>query len=154
MSKNKEAYEAVLAAAETPLHGPNPLILYGRNNKKRAELLSLAAEAAAESYSSEMTEYVDSADLKNNYTQALLRGGGEHIEGVEKRLRSALVVIVDNVQLLQPSKNVADLAFHLFWELSEDKHQLILGLNSAPQFTHFPKAYIFFLTQGTVLEID
>ena len=154
MPKNEETREAVLAATETPLQGPNPLVIYGRNEKERAELLNLAAKVAAEAYSPEVVEYADIDELKNDYTMALLKGGGEHVERIEKRFEAALVAIFDNVQLLQPSNDVAKLVFQLFWELSENDCQIILGLDTAPEFTYFPWAHKFFLMQGAVFKTD
>lgn len=154
---NKMAYTMARAVAETPgKQTLNPLFIYGRSGLGKTHLLRAIQNYVRETFPHLKTVYVDSAELLNDYTEAVSANDREKqsYRNFKQRYEEADVLLIDDVQFFQGKKQTLDIVFQIFNKLSQMGKQVVLSADRAPKNIDIDERYQSRFGGGAICDIQ
>lgn len=132
-NSNRLAYAKALAVADSPGRKEfNPLYIYGGSGLGKTHLMHAIGHRILKTYPEMRIRCITSEDFVNEYIQSL---SDRSTEGFRKRYRNIDVLLVDDIQFLGDGnkKSSKEEFFHTFNKLQQDRKQIVLTSDRAPQ---------------------
>ncbi len=154
---NKMAYSMAMSVAETPGKSTlNPLFIYGRSGLGKTHLLRAIQNYIRETFPHLKTVYADSAEMLNDYTEAVAANDREKLsyKNFKTRYEEADVLLIDDVQFFQGKKQTLDIVFQIFNKLSQQGKQIVLSADRAPKNIDIDERYQSRFGGGAICDIQ
>lgn len=126
---NRLAVAAAKAVARDPGGEYNPLVIYGENGMGKTHLLHAIAGEIRKSQPSIRVEYLSAQDFAEEFVVALQTS---KIDTFRRRIRSAGVWLVDDVQLVLGKDKTQEEIFHTFNFLQQSGRQMVFTADRPP----------------------
>ena len=154
---NKMAYSLAVEVAETPGGSfLNPLFIYGKSGLGKTHLMRAVQNYICETQPYLRTIYVDSAELVDDYTDAVASHDKEKesYKNFKNHYEEADVLLIDDIQFLQGKKETLDIVFQIFNKLITQGRQIILSADRAPKNIDIDERYHSRFSQGGTVDIQ
>ena len=134
-NSNKLAHATAMAVAESPGQTYNPLFIYGSSGLGKTHLMHAIGNYIEQTLNKKVLyvtsdQFIDdfskisrSDSSKNNY---------DYAEYFKNKYRSLDVLIIDDIQFLEPAKKSQEEFFHTFNVLYNDNKQIIISSDRSP----------------------
>lgn len=129
-SSNEFAHAAALAVAKNPACTYNPLFIYGPSGLGKTHLLYAIANYMKKNDPNAKIVYSKSEDFTNEFIAAV--GEGKNVE-FRSKYRSADLFLMDDIQFIAGKERTQDEFFHTFNTLYEQRKQIVLTSDRAPE---------------------
>lgn len=127
---NNLAFATSLAVAQTPGDAYNPLFIYGGVGLGKTHLINAIGNYIARENPDMVVLLMTSEAMTNELIEAIAR---KKTSDLRDRLRSADVLMVDDVQFFSKTKATQEEFFHTFNKLYDDKKQIIIASDRPPK---------------------
>ncbi len=154
---NKMAYSLAVEVAETPGGSfLNPLFIYGKSGLGKTHLMRAVQNYICETQPYLRTIYVDSAELVDDYTDAVASHDKEKesYKNFKNHYEEADVLLIDDIQFLQGKKETLDIVFQIFNKLITQGRQIILSADRAPKNIDIDERYHSRFNDGATIDIQ
>lgn len=154
---NKMAYSLAVEVAETPGGSfLNPLFIYGKSGLGKTHLMRAVQNYICETQPYLRTIYVDSAELVDDYTDAVASHDKEKesYKNFKNHYEEADVLLIDDIQFLQGKKETLDIVFQIFNKLISQGRQIILSADRAPKNIDIDERYHSRFNDGATIDIQ
>lgn len=154
---NKMAYSLAVEVAETPGGSfLNPLFIYGKSGLGKTHLMRAVQNYICETQPYLKTIYVDSAELVDDYTDAVASHDKqkESYKNFKSHYEEADVLLIDDIQFLQGKKETLDIVFQIFNKLITQGRQIILSADRAPKNIDIDERYHSRFNDGATIDIQ
>ncbi len=134
-NSNKLAHATALAVADSPGQTYNPLFIYGASGLGKTHLMH-AIGNYIEQNTNKKVLYVTSDQFIDDFSK-ISRGDGtknnyDYADYFKSKYRSLDVLIIDDIQFLEPAKKSQEEFFHTFNALYNDNKQIIISSDRSP----------------------
>lgn len=154
---NKMAYSLAVEVAEIPGRPfLNPLFIYGKSGLGKTHLMRAIQNYICATQPHLKTIYVDSAELVNDYMDAV--GAHDKEKGSYKKFKShyeeADVLLIDDIEFLQNKKETLNIVFQIFNQLIAQGRQIVLSADRAPKNIDIDERYHSRFNNGATIDIQ
>ena len=134
-NSNKLAHATAMAVADSPGQTYNPLFIYGSSGLGKTHLMH-AIGNYIEQNSNKKVLYVTSDQFIDDFAR-ISRGDGfknnyDYADYFKNKYRSLDVLIIDDIQFLEPAKKSQEEFFHTFNALYNANKQIIISSDRSP----------------------
>ena len=129
-SCNQFAHAAARAVATNPARAYNPLFIYGGVGMGKTHLMHAIGRALMEQYSSMKIIYTSSERFMNEMISCIK---SERMQLFHRYYRSADVLLIDDIQILEGKDGTQEEFFHTFNELYEHQKQIVISSDAPPK---------------------
>lgn len=129
-ASNSFAYSASLAVAETPAEAYNPLFIYGSVGLGKTHLMNAIGNYIEASEPTMRVLLTTAESITNELIEGVIK---RDTSGLRNRMRSADVLMIDDIQYISKSKSVQDEIFHAFNDLHAEGKQIVLASDRPPR---------------------
>jgi chromosomal replication initiator protein len=150
-SNSRLAHAACQAVAAQPGGKYNPLFLYGGVGLGKTHLLQGTGNAILRQMPKAAVVYTTSEDFTNQVIEAIQH---QKMETLRRRYRLVDVLIIDDVQFLANKERTMEEFFHTFNALYEDRKQVIISADRAPQELQLEDRLISRFERGMIADIS
>ena len=126
---NRFAHAAAKAVADRPAESYNPLLIYGESGLGKTHLLYAIANVIQQQHPEFHIVYVKGDQFTNELITAI--GQGKNVE-FRSKYRSADLFLMDDIQFIAGKDSTQEEFFHTFNTLYENKKQIVLTSDRAP----------------------
>ncbi len=126
---NRFAHAAAKAVADRPAESYNPLLIYGESGLGKTHLLYAIANVIQQLHPDYHIVYVKGDQFTNELITAI--GQGKNVE-FRSKYRSADLFLMDDIQFIAGKDSTQEEFFHTFNTLYENKKQIVLTSDRAP----------------------
>jgi chromosomal replication initiator protein len=131
-SCNQFAHAAARAVASSPSRSYNPLFIYGGVGMGKTHLMHAIGRELLSQYGSMKVVYTSSERFMNEMILCLRTN---RMPLFQRHYRSAVVLLVDDVQILGGKERMQEEFFHTFNELYDHQKQIVISSDSTPKST-------------------
>ena len=154
---NKMAYSLAVEVAEIPGRPfLNPLFIYGKSGLGKTHLMRAIQNYICATQPHLKTIYVDSAELVNDYMDAV--GAHDKEKGSYKKFKrhyeEADVLLIDDIEFLQNKKETLNIVFQIFNQLIAQGRQIVLSADRAPKNIDIDERYHSRFNNGATIDIQ
>ncbi len=126
---NRLCHASCVAVSNSPGTTYNPLFLYGNVGLGKTHLLHAVCWEARKNNKNTAIQFLSCEKFMNRFIRAI--EGGTLVE-FQKQLRSADILIIDDIQFLREREQSQEEFFHTFNALYDKRKQIILTADCAP----------------------
>lgn len=130
---NKLSRNAVLASCVNPGEFYNPLFIYGDSGLGKTHLLHAAGNYLKNENSNLNVIFITAADFVDGVFKSSKNIGKTNLDEYRRFLCSADILLFDEIQFLSDKKKSVEIFFHIFNTLVNNKKQIILTSDRAPE---------------------
>ncbi|CAN5193536.1 chromosomal replication initiator protein DnaA [soil metagenome] len=128
-TKNRLAFAAAQAVAESPGNLYNPLYLYGGVGLGKTHIMQAVGNAVIERDPNKKVLYVACENFLNEFVTAIKKGSPDSFK---KKYRNIDVFLVDDIQFIGGKDGVQEEFFHTFNELHQAGKQIVMTSDKRP----------------------
>lgn len=150
-ANSRLAHAACQAVAAQPGGKYNPLFLYGGVGLGKTHLLQATGNAILRHSPKATVVYTTSEDFTNHVVEAIAH---QKMEGLRRRYRMVDVLIIDDVQFLANKERTMEEFFHTFNALYEERKQIIISADRAPQELQLEDRLISRFARGMIADVS
>ncbi len=129
-SCNQFAHAAAHAVATNPARAYNPLFIYGGVGMGKTHLMHAIGRSLVDHYASMKIVYTSSERFMNEMVTCIK---GDRMQLFHRYYRSADVLLIDDIQILEGKDGTQEEFFHTFNELFEHQKQIVISSDSPPK---------------------
>jgi len=129
-TSNRFAHAAALSVAESPARSYNPLFIYGSAGLGKTHLLHAIGHYVIKMFPNKRIRYVSTETLMNEFVESIRTNS---MQSFKKRYREVDVLLVDDIQFLEKSKQLQEEFFHTFNSLHGSASQIVLSSDRPPK---------------------
>ncbi|HLG95915.1 MAG TPA: chromosomal replication initiator protein DnaA [Bryobacteraceae bacterium] len=129
-SCNQFAHAAAHAVATNPARAYNPLFIYGGVGMGKTHLMHAIGRSLVDHYASMKIVYTSSERFMNEMVNCIK---GDRMQQFHRHYRSADVLLIDDIQILEGKNGTQEEFFHTFNELFEHQKQIVISSDSPPK---------------------
>ncbi len=138
VGKNNEfVYAAAYAVAKSPAGDLNPLFIYGGTGLGKTHLIQAIAHKVLKDNPDIKVIYVTCEQFVNEIIDNMFTGRGPDARDKSNKLRhhyrSADLLIIDDIQIIENKKAVQEEFFHTFNELVSKGKQIVISSDHSPK---------------------
>jgi chromosomal replication initiator protein len=149
---NQLAYHAALRVAEQPGKQFNPLFLHGNCGLGKTHLLHGICQRFAKLHPTKKWLYLTGEQFTNEYLEAIKT---HKTDAFRRRIRSADLLVIDDVHFLANKKATQEEFLHTFNQVDASGKQVVLASDCAPKQIHSLSDQLSSrFVSGMVLRID
>lgn len=127
---NRMAHASCIAISQSPGTVYNPLFLYGNVGLGKTHLLHAVCHEARKQNPSISIQFLSCEEFVNGFISAIEKGT---LLDFQNQYRTVDTLIIDDVQFLRAREQSQEEFFHTFNALYNNRRQIILTADSAPQ---------------------
>ncbi|MCE5185538.1 MAG: chromosomal replication initiator protein DnaA [Planctomycetaceae bacterium] len=127
---NRMAHASCIAISQNPGVIYNPLFLYGNVGLGKTHLLHAVCHEARRQNPNISIQFLSCEEFVNGFVSALEKGS---LLDFQNQYRTVDMLIIDDVQFLRQREQSQEEFFHTFNALYNNRRQIILTADSAPQ---------------------
>lgn len=127
---NSFAYAASLAVAENPAETYNPLFIYGSVGLGKTHLLNAIGNYTLAAAPQTRILLTTAESITNELIAGVIK---KDTSGLRNRMRSADILMIDDIQYICKSKSAQDEIFHAFNDLHAAGKQIVLASDRPPR---------------------
>jgi chromosomal replication initiator protein len=127
---NRLAHASCIATSQNPGMIYNPLFLYGNVGLGKTHLLHAICHDARKQQDNVSIQFLSCEEFVNGFISAIELGT---VQDFQNQYRSVDILIIDDVQFLREREQSQEEFFHTFNALYNNRRQIILTADSAPQ---------------------
>jgi len=151
-SSNQMAYHAACRVAENPGQQFNPLTIHGPCGLGKTHLLQGICQRFAKLHPGKKWLYLTGESFTNEFLEAIKT---HKTEAFRRRIRSADLLVIDDVHFLANKKATQEEFLHTFNQIDAHGKQIVLASDCAPKAIHsFSEALTSRFVSGMVLKIE
>ena len=128
-TRNRLAYAAAQAVAESPSKAYNPLYLYGGVGLGKTHLMQAVGNEIVARQPQKKVLYVSCEHFTNEFTAAVR---SNKIDSFKKKYRNVDIFLVDDIQFIAGKDGTQEEFFHTFNTLYQTDKQIIITSDKAP----------------------
>ncbi len=129
-SCNQFAHAAAHAVATNPARSYNPLFIYGGVGMGKTHLMHAIGRSLVDHHASMKIVYTSSERFMNEMVTCIK---GDRMQLFHRHYRSADVLLIDDIQILEGKDGTQEEFFHTFNELFEHQKQIVISSDSPPK---------------------
>lgn len=129
-SCNQFAHAAAHAVATNPARSYNPLFIYGGVGMGKTHLMHAIGRSLVDHYAAMKIIYTSSERFMNEMVTCIK---GDRMQLFHRYYRSADVLLIDDIQILEGKAGTQEEFFHTFNELYEHQKQIVISSDSPPK---------------------
>jgi chromosomal replication initiator protein len=129
-SCNQFAHAAAHAVATNPARAYNPLFIYGGVGMGKTHLMHAIGRSLVDHYASMKIVYTSSERFMNEMVSCIK---SDRMQLFHRHYRSADVLLIDDIQILEGKAGTQEEFFHTFNELFEHQKQIVISSDSPPK---------------------
>ena len=129
-SCNQFAHAAAHAVATNPARSYNPLFIYGGVGMGKTHLMHAIGRSLVDHYASMKIIYTSSERFMNEMVTCIK---SDRMQQFHRHYRSADVLLIDDIQILEGKNGTQEEFFHTFNELFEHQKQIVISSDSPPK---------------------
>ena len=129
-SCNQFAHAAAHAVATNPARSYNPLFIYGGVGMGKTHLMHAIGRSLVDHYASMKIIYTSSERFMNEMVTCIK---SDRMQLFHRHYRSADVLLIDDIQILEGKDGTQEEFFHTFNELFEHQKQIVISSDSPPK---------------------
>lgn len=129
-SCNQFAHAAAHAVATNPARSYNPLFIYGGVGMGKTHLMHAIGRSLVDHYASMKIVYTSSERFMNEMITCIR---SDRMQSFHRHYRSADVLLIDDIQILEGKDGTQEEFFHTFNELFEHQKQIVISSDSPPK---------------------
>ena len=129
-SCNQFAHAAAHAVATNPARAYNPLFIYGGVGMGKTHLMHAIGRSLVDHYASMKIVYTSSERFMNEMVTCIK---GDRMQIFHRHYRSADVLLIDDIQILEGKDGTQEEFFHTFNELFEHQKQIVISSDAPPK---------------------
>jgi chromosomal replication initiator protein len=150
-TNNRFAYMAIKGVTQEPGNFINPLLIYGGTGLGKTHLIQATAHEMAKSRESFKTEYLTCEEFFNYYVDSLQ---DNRTKEFRKRMRSADMLLIDDIQFLAKKKKLQKEFFNTINSLYNNGKQIVLTADKYPgKIKGLNSRIVSFCERGLVVDI-
>jgi chromosomal replication initiator protein len=150
-SSNRLAHAACQAVANQPGGKYNPLFLYGGVGLGKTHLLQGTGNAILKHNPKATIVYTTSEDFTNQMVEAIQH---QKMEQFNRRYRAVDVLIIDDIQFIANKDRTQEVFFHTFNALYEERKQIIISSDRAPQELQLEDRLVSRFARGMIADVS
>jgi chromosomal replication initiator protein len=149
---NQMAYHAALRVAENPGQQFNPLFFHGNCGLGKTHLLQGICQRFAKLHPTKKWLYVTGEQFTNEFLEAIKT---HKTDAFRRRIRSADLLVIDDVHFLANKKATQEEFLHTFNQIDASGKQIVLASDCAPkQIQSLSEQLSSRFVSGMVLRVD
>jgi chromosomal replication initiator protein len=129
-SCNQFAHAAAHAVATNPARAYNPLFIYGGVGMGKTHLMHAIGRSLVDHHASMKIVYTSSERFMNEMVTCIK---SDRMQLFHRYYRSADVLLIDDIQILEGKAGTQEEFFHTFNELFEHQKQIVISSDSPPK---------------------
>ena len=129
-SCNQFAHAAAHAVATNPARSYNPLFIYGGVGMGKTHLMHAIGRSLVDHHAGMKIVYTSSERFMNEMVTCIK---GDRMQLFHRHYRSADVLLIDDIQILEGKDGTQEEFFHTFNELFEHQKQIVISSDSPPK---------------------
>lgn len=129
-SCNQFAHAAAHAVATNPARSYNPLFIYGGVGMGKTHLMHAIGRSLVDHYASMKIVYTSSERFMNEMVTCIK---SDRMQQFHRHYRSADVLLIDDIQILEGKNGTQEEFFYTFNELFEHQKQIVISSDSPPK---------------------
>jgi chromosomal replication initiator protein len=129
-SCNQFAHAAAHAVATNPARAYNPLFIYGGVGMGKTHLMHAIGRSLVDHYATMKIVYTSSERFMNEMVSCIK---SDRMQLFHRYYRSADVLLIDDIQILEGKAGTQEEFFHTFNELFEHQKQIVISSDSPPK---------------------
>ena len=129
-SCNQFAHAAAHAVATNPARSYNPLFIYGGVGMGKTHLMHAIGRSLVDHHASMKIVYTSSERFMNEMVTCIK---SDRMQLFHRYYRSADVLLIDDIQILEGKDGTQEEFFHTFNELFEHQKQIVISSDSPPK---------------------
>jgi len=129
-SCNQFAHAASLAVATNPARSYNPLFIYGGVGMGKTHLMHAIGRSLIDRYPGMKIVYTSSERFMNEMVTCIK---SDRMQLFHRYYRSADILLIDDIQILEGKAGTQEEFFHTFNELYEHQKQIVISSDSPPK---------------------
>jgi len=129
-SCNQFAHAAAHAVATNPARSYNPLFIYGGVGMGKTHLMHAIGRSLVDHHASMKIIYTSSERFMNEMVTCIK---SDRMQLFHRHYRSADVLLIDDIQILEGKDGTQEEFFHTFNELFEHQKQIVISSDSPPK---------------------
>jgi len=129
-SCNQFAHAAAHAVATNPARAYNPLFIYGGVGMGKTHLMHAIRRSLVDHHASMKIVYTSSERFMNEMVTCIK---SDRMQLFHRYYRSADVLLIDDIQILEGKAGTQEEFFHTFNELFEHQKQIVISSDSPPK---------------------
>ncbi len=149
---NRLAHASCVAVSQSPGDTYNPLFIYGPSGLGKTHLLHAVCFETKQAMGSAVIQFLSCEEFVNRFIRAIEQGD---LAGFQSRLRTADMLVIDDIQFLRTREQSQEEFFHTFNALYNNGKQIIMSGDSPP--TEIPSLEARLISRfnwGLVARID
>jgi chromosomal replication initiator protein len=150
-SSNRLAHAVCQAVANQPGGKYNPLFLYGGVGLGKTHLLQGTGNAILKHNPKATIVYTTSEDFTNQMVEAIQH---QKMEQFNRRYRAVDVLIIDDIQFIANKDRTQEVFFHTFNALYEERKQIIISSDRAPQELQLEDRLVSRFARGMIADVS
>ena len=127
---NRLPHASCIATSQNPGMIYNPLFLYGNVGLGKTHLLHAICHDARKQRADVSIQFLSCEEFVNGFISAIEKGT---VQDFQNQYRTVDILIIDDVQFLREREQSQEEFFHTFNALYNNRRQIILTADSAPQ---------------------
>ncbi len=149
---NQLAHRAAMEVSEAPGRQYNPLFLHGHCGLGKTHLLQGICQRFAKLHPGRKWLYITAEAFTNEFLESLRT---RKMEGFRRRIRSAELLVIDNVHFLANKKATQEEFLHTFNQIDAGGRQIVLASDCPPkEITTLIESLTSRFVSGMVLRLD
>jgi chromosomal replication initiator protein len=129
-SCNQFAHAAAHAVATNPARSYNPLFIYGGVGMGKTHLMHAIGRSLVDHHASMKIVYTSSERFMNEMVTCIK---SDRMQLFHRHYRSADVLLIDDIQILEGKDGTQEEFFHTFNELFEHQKQIVISSDAPPK---------------------